>query len=102
VVLSEGVQASRTIASDIREWTGLYCRDTRLGHGQRGSIPSHQDRLLATQMARVAYEALRRGEKAGMTARQQGSVTLLTNTVSDLPPRVPDRELYDEVNGLSS
>jgi 6-phosphofructokinase 1 len=100
VVLSEGVAASRTIAPDIREWTGLYCRDTRLGHGQRGAIPTHQDRLLASKMARVAYESLSTGEKAGMTVVQQGNITLATSAAADLPPRVPERHLYNDVNGL--
>jgi 6-phosphofructokinase len=101
VVLSEGVAGSRTIAPDIREWTGLYCRDTRLGHGQRGAIPTHQDRLLAVQMVNVAYEALRNGERAGMTAVHKGDTTLDTSALAQLPPRVPDRRLYDSVNGLS-
>lgn len=101
IVLSEGVAGSRTIAPDIREWTGMYCRDTRLGHGQRGAIPTHQDRLLAVQMARAAYEALRGGEKAGMAAVRQGNVTRATSAVAGLPPRVPDRQSYNDVNGLS-
>jgi hypothetical protein len=52
-------------------------------------------------MARVAYEALRGGEKAGMTAVHQGNVLLVTSTVAGLPPRVPDRQLYNFVNDLS-
>ncbi len=101
VVLSEGIRGSRTIAQDIRQWTGLYCRDTRLGHGQRGAIPTHQDRLLAVQMGRVAYEALRSGKQAGMTAVHQGNVMLETTPIAGLPPRIPDRQWYNDVNGLS-
>jgi hypothetical protein len=52
-------------------------------------------------MARIAYEALRRGEKAGMTAVLHGSVTLATSAIAGLPARVPDRQLYNDVNGLS-
>lgn len=101
VVLSEGISGSRTIAEDIREWTGLYCRDTRLGHGQRGTNPSHQDRMLAAQMARVAYDALRGSEKVGMTAVRQGKISLVTAPIAGLPPRIPDRQWYNDVNGLS-
>ena len=100
VVLSEGIAASSTIAQDIRAWTGMYCRDTRLGHGQRGTSPSHQDRLLASRMARVAYEALRDGEKAGMTVTRNGQVTLHAGAITALPARTPDRALYNFVNGL--
>jgi len=101
VILSEGVPASNTIADDIRQWTGLYCRDARLGHGQRGAVPTHQDRILAAQMARVAFEALRTGESEGMAVMRNGNVTLHKGSIAGLPVRVPDRQLYSFVNGLS-
>jgi 6-phosphofructokinase 1 len=100
VVLSEGITASRTIAQDIAQWTGMYCRDTRLGHGQRGTSPTHQDRLLAVQMARVAYQALREGEKTGMTAVREGLVVFHKGTITGQPARTPDRAIYNIVNGL--
>ncbi len=100
IVLSEGIAGSRTIAQDIAQWTGLYCRDTRLGHGQRGTSPTHQDRLLAVQMARLAYQALRVGKTVGMTVVCDGHVTLYEGTISGETARTPDKALYDFVNGL--
>jgi 6-phosphofructokinase 1 len=101
VILSEGVTESHTIAQDIGQWTGLYCRDTRLGHGQRGTSPTHQDRLLAVQMARLAYQALRDGETTGMLVVRAGRIELQKGTISGLSVRSPDRALYDFVNGLT-
>lgn len=101
VILSEGIAGSRTMAQDIGQWTGLYCRDTRLGHGQRGTSPTHQDRLLAVRMAQLAYQTLRDGETAGMAAVRDGRVIFHRGTISGQPVRTPDRALYDFVNGLS-
>jgi 6-phosphofructokinase 1 len=100
VILSEGVAASRTIADDIREWTGLYCRDARLGHGQRGAVPTHRDRILAAQMAHVAFQALRGAEGKGLTVAHNGNVSLHHGSIPGLPVRLPDRQLYNFVNGL--
>jgi len=101
LVLSEGIAASRTIVHEIAERTGNYTRDTRLGHGQRGTAPTHQDRLLAAQMARIAYSALRSGVTHGMAAVQNGQVTLHEGAITGLPARIPDLQTYNFINGLS-
>ncbi len=101
VVLAEGIADSRSIAQDIADWTGVYTRDTRLGHGQRGATPTHQDRLLAAQMAHIAYRALHAGVTAGMTAVRDGRATLHEGTIAGYAAPLPDRTIYNMINGLT-
>jgi 6-phosphofructokinase 1 len=100
LVLSEGVVASRTLVSDMKARFGLQIRDTRLGHGQRGGSPSHHDRVLASRMARVAYDALRTGAKAGTVVVKHGQLDFYPDFLRDMPTRLPDQNLYNRVNGL--
>jgi 6-phosphofructokinase 1 len=100
VILSEGIAASRTWVDDMQKKAGLRIRDTRLGHGQRGGPPSHRDRILAAEMARAAYDALRAGAKMGTIVVSGGKVSLHAGQLADLPPRLPDQSLYNRINGL--
>lgn len=100
VVLSEGIAASRTLVEDVQEKGGLKIRDTRLGHGQRGTSPSHRDRILASEMARAAYDALRAGATMGSVVVAGGKIGLHAGKLADLPPHLPDQSLYNRVNGL--
>jgi 6-phosphofructokinase 1 len=100
LILSEGVATSRTLVEDMQEKAGVKIRDTRLGHGQRGTSPSHHDRILASAMARAAYDALRANIKMGTIVVSGGKIRLHPGKLADLPPRLPDRNLYNQVNGL--
>jgi 6-phosphofructokinase 1 len=97
---SEGIAASRTLVNDMKEKAGLRIRDTRLGHGQRGTPPSHRDRILAAEMAHAAYDALRAGTKMGTIVVSGGKIGLHNGKLADLPPRLPDLILYNRINGL--
>jgi 6-phosphofructokinase 1 len=100
LVLSEGVAAARTLAEEITQWTGIRVRDTRLGHGQRGARPTHRDRVLAAHMTHRAYRALRGGATMATVVVRGGQITLHEGALDGFPPRLPDRPLYDLVNGL--
>lgn len=100
LVLSEGVAASRTLADDIPGWTGIRVRDTRLGHSQRGARPSHIDRWLAAEMARLAHRALRDGALRGMVVVRGGEAALYEGGLDGFPAQVPDRAVYDFINGI--
>lgn len=100
VVLSEGVANARTIAEDLAQWANMRVRDTRLGHGQRGTAPSHADRLLAVEMTAAAHKALRAGQEFGIVAVQNGRVMLHDDPIGDLPDPTPDHDLYNQINGL--
>lgn len=100
IVLSEGTASSRTIAEDLTRVTEIRVRDTRLGHGQRGAAPSHQDRVLARQMTHTAYHGLRSGFPLGIVAVRQGQIMLHEGTLEGFAPRIPDRAVYNLINGL--
>ncbi len=99
MVLSEGTPGARTLADDLPKLTGIRMRDIRLGHAQRGASPSHRDRVLASQMARSAYTALREGILSGVTVVRGGKMTIHEGLLPDVPV-LPDRALYDRINGL--
>ncbi len=101
LVLSEGVAASRTLFDDILLWTNIRVRDIRLGHAQRGGIPTHRDRTLAAQMARLSFEALNANVLRGTVVVRDGQ-TLLHEGGLEGPARLPDADRYNFVNGLDS
>jgi 6-phosphofructokinase 1 len=100
LVLSEGVKASRTLADEIPKWTGIRMRDIRLGHAQRGGVPTHLDRVLAAEMAQIAYQALSEGCPIGVVVVRQGSTILHEGTLENIAIPLPDLALYKHVNGL--
>ena len=101
-VHSEGARDSRTLPDIIYKSTGIRVRDTRLGHAQRGATPTHVDRLLAVQMAKFAFGALRDGVKVGTVVVGNGRIQLRVGTLEGLPTPMPDRTLYDSINGFAS
>jgi 6-phosphofructokinase 1 len=99
LVLCEGVRGARTLADDIPKWSGIRVRDTRLGHAQRGGMVTHSDRILASEMARLAHEGLRQGIMAGTVVVKNGQTRLHEGHLAGAP-RMPDRDLYNRINGL--
>lgn len=100
LVISEGIPASRTLAEEIPQWTGIRLRDVRLGHGQRGGSPTHRDRVFAAQMARMAHQALRDGVH-GVIIVRGGRTMLHEGTLQSFDNPMPDRDLYNFINGLT-
>jgi len=100
MVLSEGVAAARTLVDDIPQWTQIRVRDIRLGHSQRGAKPSHRDRTLAADMARIAFEALRGGVSRGTVVVRQERALLHEGALDGFAPKLPDRAQYNAVNGF--
>lgn len=100
LVLSEGVKTARTLVEEIPTLTGIRVRDTRLGHAQRGSTPSHQDRVLGASMAQTAYQSLCAGATFGTVVVRNQQVILDENTLETLPTPTPDIDLYNLVNGI--
>ncbi len=102
LVMSEGVKTKEAVVANIPQWTGIRVRDTRLGHAQRGGAPSHRDRALAAEMARIAYAALRDGTRAGVVVVRGGRAALHEGSLAGAPQSAPDRVLYDFINGLNT
>jgi 6-phosphofructokinase 1 len=101
LVYSEGVEGKETLMDEIAEGTGIRVRSTRLGHAQRGGTPSHRDRALAADMARIAYAALASGVKSGVTVVRGGQVALHEGVLPYSGPKMPDDALYRQLNGLA-
>lgn len=58
IVLAEGAGNSYEIAQTIEDKTGVGTRVTVLGHIQRGGNPTAFDRIIASEMGRMAVELL--------------------------------------------
>lgn len=101
LVLSEGVPAARTLAAHIPRRTGFRVRDVRLGHAQRGATPSHRDRVLAAEMAQLAYNGLRAGLAVGVVVVRDEQTQLYEGQLKPdtEPPRMPNHILYERING---
>lgn len=99
LILSEGVAAARTLAEDIPQWTNIRVRDTRLGHAQRGAFPSYGDRKLAANMARIAFQAMLDNVERGTVVVRNGTTLLHEGPLEGFPPRLPDVDKYNFING---
>jgi len=100
VVICEGARGARTLADDIPKWTGTRVRDVRLGHAQRGGVASHRDRVLAADMASVAYHALKNGVQMGIACVRHQAVEIHQGTLDGFTLSTPDYALYQRINGL--
>ena len=82
------------LAIQIERCTGLQARVTKLGYVQRGGSPTPFDRILATRFGIKAYEMVRAGEWAQMTALRGTSIVSvpLSDAVGDL--KRLDEEIY--------
>src|SRR6266567_6437863 len=82
------------LATQIERCTGLQARVTKLGYVQRGGSPTPFDRILATRFGIKAYEMVRAGEWAQMTALRGTSIVSvpLSDAVGDL--KRLDEEIY--------
>jgi ATP-dependent phosphofructokinase / diphosphate-dependent phosphofructokinase len=66
---------STVIAQQINELSHLECRNTILGHVQRGGAPCAFDRVLATTLGHAAVDLVIAGQWNHMVAVQEGMIT---------------------------
>lgn len=100
VVLSEGVPNGVELDTKIPALTGIRVRYTRLGHAQRGGIVSHIDRVLAHNMAYLAYTGFRSGIRSGTVIVRSDIAQLREGPLPVEPAPPPDYDLYRLINGL--
>lgn len=100
LVLCEGAKGARTLADTLPQRTGVRMRDVRLGHAQRGAVPSHRDRVLAAQMAQIAVGGFAGGVANGIILVLDG-IPHLHNGGLPEGDTTPDLALYNQINGLS-
>lgn len=82
IILAEGVCDAETFIRRMQEQRGpdslvQEIRKTVLGHVQRGGVPTHFDRMLASRMGELAVVGLVQGESGVMTALRKSRLTLL-------------------------
>jgi 6-phosphofructokinase 1 len=78
IIVAEGVCQGAEFMQRLVE-VGQVKQEVRLtvlGHVQRGGIPTHYDRLLASRMGEMAILALTSGEKGSMVATVNGRMQL--------------------------
>lgn len=100
LVLSEGLAAAERLTDQLPQMTGIRVRHTRLGHAQRGAAASHLDRQWAVDASRIAYDAWKRGPRAGIVVSRGGALTLQEIHATDAVKPAPDYLQYAFVNGL--
>ncbi|NJK92338.1 MAG: 6-phosphofructokinase [Blastochloris sp.] len=80
IIVAEGVCSGhdfmKHMAEAGRDRFHQEVRLTVLGHVQRGGVPTHYDRLLATRMGEFAVLALMHGETGSMVGLVQGKMQL--------------------------
>jgi 6-phosphofructokinase 1 len=101
IVLSEGAARRETLTDDLARAAGVRVRDVRLGHAQRGSHPSHIDRLLAATLMQRACESLQQGARRGTFLLRDGRWRLDEEGIARFARPLPDPALYNRLNGLS-
>ncbi|MBP3967077.1 MULTISPECIES: 6-phosphofructokinase [Paenibacillus] len=62
IVVAEGAASGEDIGKGITERCGMEPRVTVLGHIQRGGTPTHNDRILASQLGDFAVRKLMEGD----------------------------------------
>lgn len=82
IILAEGVCSAETFIKHLNDTSGpeplkQEVRKTVLGHVQRGGVPTHFDRMLATRMGEMAVIGLLQGESGVMTALNKARLTLI-------------------------
>lgn len=102
LVYDEGVTAKAKLLDAIPRLTGIRVRDTRLGHAQRGARPSQRDRALAADMITLAFQALHSGTRSGVSVVHHGQVELHQGALDPQERKLPNLELYQQLNGLTA
>jgi len=102
LILCEGVRGARTLADELPKLTGIRMRDVRLGHAQRGASPGQIDRALAADFAHEAYTLFKNAAAPLAVALvTRGGRVVVHEGALPAGPVLPDRALYERINGLA-
>jgi len=101
VLVAEGVGKGEDIANEITKRNGIEPRVTVLGHIQRGGAPTHNDRILASNLGDFAVRKLIEGDSGKACGIIKGELT-----VTDIDKVVHSKkdfnlELYELAKRLS-
>lgn len=101
ILVAEGAGKGEDVAREITERNGIEPRVTVLGHIQRGGTPTHNDRILASQLGDFAVRMLMEGEsgKGCGIIRGEYVVTDIDKVVGT--KKAFNTELYELASRLS-
>lgn len=101
ILVAEGAGSGDDVAREITARNGIEPRVTVLGHIQRGGTPTHNDRILASQLGDFAVRKLIEGDsgKACGIIRGEFVVTDIDKVVHTKKPF--NMELYELASRLS-
>ncbi len=101
IIVAEGVYPVMDLQDYIVEKTGQDTRITILGHIQRGGTPSAVDRILASQMGKMAVDCIASGQRNVMVAgREERIFTIpLGEIINGI--KTPELEMFELARILS-
>lgn len=101
IIVAEGVYPVMDLQEFIVERTGQDTRITILGHIQRGGTPSAVDRILASQMGKMAIDCITSGQRNVMVAgREERIFTIPLGEVIN-GTKTPELEMFELARILS-
>lgn len=101
ILLAEGVGDAYSIREELTSLTGVDTRVTILGHIQRGGTPSAFDRILGSEMGRLAVELLLDGKKGRALGIKDNKLINLDITKALDTKKELKFELYETAKQLS-
>lgn len=101
IVLAEGVGNAYDVAEQIDLKTGIDTRVTILGHIQRGGTPTTIDRIMASQMGRVAVELLLGGKSDRALGIKCNEIINLDISEALIIKKVFNKDMYETAQILS-
>ncbi len=101
IIVAEGVGSGNDIGNQLQEMSGLEPRVTVLGHIQRGGSPTHNDRILASQLGDFAIRKLLEGESGKACGILKGELTTTDLTTVVTSKKAFDMDLYQLALRLS-
>lgn len=101
IIVAEGVGDVYKIAQEINEKTKIDTRVTILGHVQRGGSPVAADRIIASEMGRMAVELLMSGNQGYALGVKGNKIVMKKFDEALATKKVFSEDMYDTVNILS-
>lgn len=101
IIVAEGVYPVMELQRYIEEKTGQDTRITILGHTQRGGTPTAVDRILASQMGKMAVDCIISNIRNVMVARQGEKMHTIPLTEVIKGQKTPELEMLELARVLS-
>jgi len=101
IIVAEGVYPIMELKDYIVENTGQDTRITILGHIQRGGMPTAVDRILASQMGKMAVDCIISGKKNVMVAGREERINTIPLQEVINGKKTPELEMFELARILS-